>query len=61
MGVVSLEKMNVEHRTSNIEFLKTNEIKLRSGATSLFDVQRSMFDVHLFSPLSYKNWDSRKY
>jgi|GEM_PF-5535567 len=22
-----------------------NEIKLRSGATSLFDVQRSMFDV----------------
>jgi len=25
--------------------LKTNEIKLRSGATSLFDVQRWKFDV----------------
>jgi hypothetical protein len=25
--------------------LKTNEIKLRSGATSLFDVQRWTFDV----------------
>jgi hypothetical protein len=24
-----------------------NEIKLRSGATSLFDVQRWAFDVHL--------------
>ena len=43
--------MNIEHRTSNIErrmringetnirSKKTDEIKLRSGATSLFDVQ----------------------
>jgi hypothetical protein len=27
------------------DFLKTNEIKLRSGATSLFDVQRWTFEV----------------
>jgi hypothetical protein len=27
------------------DLLKTNEIKLRSGATSLFDVQRWMLDV----------------
>jgi len=30
---------------SNIGFMKTNGIKLRSAATSLFDVQRWMFDV----------------
>jgi hypothetical protein len=29
----------------DIEFLKINEIILRSGATSLFDVQRWTFDV----------------
>jgi len=29
----------------DIGYLKTNEIKLWSGATSLFDVRRSMFDV----------------
>jgi len=29
----------------DIGFLKTNEIKLQSGATSLFDVQRWTFDV----------------
>jgi len=29
----------------DIGFLKTNEIKLWSGATSLFDVQRWTFDV----------------
>jgi len=29
----------------DIGFLKTIEIKLRSAATSLFDVGRSMFDV----------------
>jgi hypothetical protein len=29
----------------DIGYLKTNEIKLRSGATSLFDVQRWTFDV----------------
>ncbi len=28
-----------------MEFLKTNEIKSRSGATSLFDVRRWAFDV----------------
>jgi len=52
---------NVERPTSNFEwkkmknrtkyprfgigFLKTKDIKLRSEATSLFDVQRWMFDV----------------
>jgi hypothetical protein len=38
-----------EHRTSNVQHpmmnKKTNEIKLQSGATSLFDVQRWTFDV----------------
>jgi hypothetical protein len=29
----------------DFEFMKTNEIKLRSEATSLFDVQRWKFDV----------------
>ena len=29
-----------------LEFLKINEIKLRSGATSLFDVRCWTFDVH---------------
>jgi len=33
------------------DFLKTNEIKLRSAATSLFDVQRWMFDVRIYSLL----------
>jgi len=36
-----------------IEGLKrntNNKIKLRSGATSLFDVRRWTFDVHFFSP-----------
>jgi hypothetical protein len=28
-----------------LDFLKTNEIKSQSGATSLFDVQRWTFDV----------------
>jgi hypothetical protein len=37
------------HSRFDIGFLKTNEIKLRSEATSLFDVQRWTFDVHFFS------------
>jgi len=39
-----------EHRTSNVQHRmgkdeETKEIKLQSGATSLFDVQRWTFDV----------------
>jgi hypothetical protein len=37
------------HASFELGFLKTNEVKLRSRATSLFDVQSSMFDVHFFS------------
>jgi len=56
-----LKKMNIERPTSNVEwekkkntnshsrfdigYLTTNEIRLRSAATSLFDVQRWTFDV----------------
>ena len=32
-----------------LKFLKINEIKLRSGATSLFDVRRWAFDVRCSS------------
>jgi hypothetical protein len=63
--------LNVQHRISNgkkdktshsrpgIGFLKTNEIKLWSGATALFNVSRlgvivrSMFDVRLSSSRFY--------
>jgi len=38
----------------DIGFLKTNKIKLRSEATSLFDVERSMFDV---GRLSFNMYD----
>jgi hypothetical protein len=37
------------HSMFDIGFLKTNEIKLLSGATSLFDVQRWTFDVRCSS------------
>jgi hypothetical protein len=37
------------HSRFDIGFLKTNENKLRSGATSLFDVQRWTFDVRCSS------------
>ena len=33
------------HLWFDIGFLKTNKIKILSEATSLFNVQRSMFDV----------------
>jgi len=36
--------LNIERPTSNVEWEKMKE-DLRSGATSLFDVRRSMFDV----------------
>ena len=39
------EKTRSSHYRFDIGFLKTNEIKLRSGATSIFDVQRWTFDV----------------
>jgi len=52
-----LKRNRNSHSSFDIGFLKTNEIKLRSGTTSLFDVERwtfdvgcsicSMFDVHL--------------
>jgi hypothetical protein len=60
---------NVQHRMlnekkqvrlSNVEigFLKTTEIKLRSAATSLFDVQCWMFDVRRSSLETTKNTQS---
>jgi hypothetical protein len=39
------------HSRMEIGFLETNEIKLRSEATSLFDVQRWAFDVHFLNQL----------
>jgi len=40
-----------------IEFLKTNEIILRSGTTSLFDVQRWAFNVRCSSfKTTYRLW-----
>mgnify|MGYP007065677927 CR=1 FL=1 len=42
-----LKKKRTNHSRLDIGFLKTNVIKLRSGATSLFDVQRWMFDVQI--------------
>jgi hypothetical protein len=46
-----------EHRTSNVQHRTLNEkkdigIKLRRGATSLFDVQRWTFDVQSIRSLS---------
>jgi len=38
-------KSHLRFERFDIGFLKTNKIKLRSEATSLFDVRRSMFDV----------------
>ncbi len=40
-----LKRKRNSHSRFEIGFLKTNEIKLRSGATSLFDVQHWTFDV----------------
>jgi hypothetical protein len=39
------EETEIVIQSLNLDLLKTNEIKLRSGATSLFDVQRWVFDV----------------
>jgi|GEM_PF-3678980 len=39
------KKKRNSHSRFGVGFLKTNAIKLRSEATSLFDVRRSMFDV----------------
>ena len=41
------EKRQKQTFKVNIGFLKSNEIKLRSEASSLFDVGCWMFDVHL--------------
>jgi hypothetical protein len=40
-----LKRNRSNHSGFDIGYLKTNEIKLRSEATSLFDVQRWTFDV----------------
>jgi hypothetical protein len=40
-----LERKRNSHSSFDVGFLKTNKIKLRSEATSLFDVQRWTFDV----------------
>jgi hypothetical protein len=37
-GVEGLKRNTNSHSSFDIGYLKTNEIKLRSGATSLFDV-----------------------
>lgn len=42
-----LKRKRNSYSRFDIGFLKTNEIKLWSGVTSLFDVRRSMLDVHL--------------
>jgi len=44
-----MKRKRNSHLRFDIGFLKTNEIKLRSGATSLFDVQRWTFDVRCLS------------
>jgi len=40
-----MERNRNRHSKFDIGFMKTNKIKLQSGATSLFDVQRWTFDV----------------
>ena len=44
-----MKRKRNSHLRFDIGFLKTNKIKLLSEATSLFDVQRSMFDVRCSS------------
>ena len=44
-GVEGLKRNTNSHSSFDIGYLKTNEIKLWSGATPLFDVQRWTFDV----------------
>jgi len=44
-GVEGLKRKRDSHSRFGIGILKTNEIKLWSEATSLFDVQRWTFDV----------------
>jgi len=46
--VEGLKRDRNSHSRFDIGFLKTNVIKMRSKATSLFDVQRWMFDVQSF-------------
>ena len=54
MSIKTAEKNKNSHSRFDIGFLKTNEIKLRSGATSLFDVQRWTFDVQPVRRSSFK-------
>jgi hypothetical protein len=44
-GVEGLKRDRNRHSGFDIGFMKTNEFKLRSVATSLFDVRRWTFDV----------------
>jgi hypothetical protein len=44
-GQKQRQAFNYRYKVQDIGFLEISKIKLRSGATSLFDVRRSMFDV----------------
>ena len=44
-NIKTAEKTEIAIQGLTSDFLKSNEIPLRRGATSLFDVQRWTFDV----------------
>jgi hypothetical protein len=46
-SIETAEKNRNSHSRFDIGFMQTNEIKLRSGAISFFDVRLSMFDVRV--------------
>jgi len=48
-GIEGLKRNRNNHSGFDIGYLKTDEIKLQSAATSLFDVQRWTFNVRCSS------------
>jgi hypothetical protein len=56
-GAEGLKRNRNSHSKFDIGYWITNEIRLQSAATSLFDVQRWMFDVQsvLFSTFIFLN------